>query len=323
MSRSLAALLVAASLMSFTRAGRATAPEAHLDISGFLAALQRLSSAVAALGGNSSQASTLAAQLPAAWRVELGGQDFRVSAHWLRTELNACAANPHEARHYQQQIEQRLSVMEAAARNSAATGPESLSLAAARLRQILAEPDLRAASQTHRTGQVAAAINAAIRRFFRRILAGFESHPAVSDVLASIIGGLLVLAMIALLIRSLARPLKYRELGLTAPASVPATWQESARAALRAAGEGDFRNAIRLCYDASILRLEQAGIWQVLPDRTHREYLSLIPPAAAERAAFLHIATDFENVWYGGRPATDKDFRSIVRELELLGCTFR
>lgn len=91
-------------------------------------------------------------------------------------------------------------------------------------------------------------------------------------------------------------------------------WIDRLRLALR---DGDAREAIRCGYHAALFHLEEQGVWHVDEARTPREYLPLLAPQDARRAAMTSITRDFEMTWYGSRTA---DVHDLIARLEVCGC---
>jgi len=86
------------------------------------------------------------------------------------------------------------------------------------------------------------------------------------------------------------------------------------------AGEGHWREAIRMGFWAGVSRLESQGIWRPDKARTPREYLKAIPADSESKPAFAATVRTFEEAWYGERASSAKDFEQFVTELERLGC---
>ncbi|MGB8259801.1 MAG: DUF4129 domain-containing protein, partial [Terracidiphilus sp.] len=102
------------------------------------------------------------------------------------------------------------------------------------------------------------------------------------------------------------------------PDVVPAPGSASARdwqlwlADARAAAErGAWREAIHFLYWAAISRLESKRLWPADRARTPREYLALVAETDPRRARLAALTRSFERTWYGGRPATEAEFRSV------------
>jgi hypothetical protein len=108
------------------------------------------------------------------------------------------------------------------------------------------------------------------------------------------------------------------ELGTMRVPAAPA--REWARRAMAAARAGDLRESVRSAYHAAVCRLEEQGIWRVDESRTPREYVQLLPADDPRFAAVSDLTRQFEQVWYGRRPATDDDARLLAAHLERLGC---
>jgi hypothetical protein len=83
-------------------------------------------------------------------------------------------------------------------------------------------------------------------------------------------------------------------------------WLEDAR---RAAAAGLWREAIHFLYWASISRLESRRLWPTDRARTPREYLALVPVHDPRQPSLATLTGSFERVWYGGRPASEPDYR--------------
>jgi hypothetical protein len=84
-------------------------------------------------------------------------------------------------------------------------------------------------------------------------------------------------------------------------------WLEDAR---RAAGAGQWREAIHFLYWAAICRLESRRLWPADRARTPREYLALVAPEDPRKAGLLQLTGTFERFWYGGRTAGESDYHA-------------
>src|SRR5690606_27526810 len=101
--------------------------------------------------------------------------------------------------------------------------------------------------------------------------------------------------------------------GLVDPSADPDRLEAGAA---RAEAEGDPAGAVRLRYEAGLLRLVRAGRLDLRPDTT--------AAGAAEQVdhpTMDHLTADFEEVVYGGRSATPDDversrsgWREVLRE---------
>jgi hypothetical protein len=122
------------------------------------------------------------------------------------------------------------------------------------------------------------------------------------------------------LARVLDTPRHGRALGLTRtlmPRVSAREWTARALAAFRA---GDTREAIRCAYNAAIRRVEEEGGWRVDLARTPREYLTLLRSNDSRRTPVKELTEQFERVWYGNLTISEGDIRSLMTNLEKLGC---
>ena len=94
-------------------------------------------------------------------------------------------------------------------------------------------------------------------------------------------------------------------------------WLADARAS---ADEGRWREAIHFAYWAGVSRLEEEGLWRPDRARTPREYLKLLPVSSRQQPVLRELTSQFELVWYAGRPAGAAEFSGVITLLEQLGC---
>jgi hypothetical protein len=83
-------------------------------------------------------------------------------------------------------------------------------------------------------------------------------------------------------------------------------WLDDAR---KAAEQGQWREAIHFLYWAAISRLESKRLWPADRARTPREYLALVTPNDPRQPNLAALTGSFERTWYGGRPASESDYR--------------
>lgn len=84
-------------------------------------------------------------------------------------------------------------------------------------------------------------------------------------------------------------------------------------AARDAAGNGDFRQAVRLGYVACLRRLRDARLLELLPYLTNGEYQAVVESRDPASAQTLAPATRlFDRVWYGLKTASATDFERVV-----------
>jgi hypothetical protein len=97
---------------------------------------------------------------------------------------------------------------------------------------------------------------------------------------------------------------------LTAPETLPARdWQLWLADARKAAAAGQWREAIHFLYWAEIARLESRRLWPADRARTPREYLALVAPDDPRLGGLASLTKSFEHTWYGGREASESDYR--------------
>lgn len=87
-------------------------------------------------------------------------------------------------------------------------------------------------------------------------------------------------------------------------------WQLWLADARRAAADGLWREAIHFVYWAAISRLESKRLWPADRARTPREYLALMAPEDLRHDGLASLTRTFERTWYGGREASESDYRA-------------
>jgi hypothetical protein len=86
-------------------------------------------------------------------------------------------------------------------------------------------------------------------------------------------------------------------------------WQLWLADARGAAAERRWREAIHFLYWAAISRLESRRLWPADRARTPREYLALVAPDDPRQSGLALLTSSFERTWYGGREASESDYR--------------
>lgn len=74
---------------------------------------------------------------------------------------------------------------------------------------------------------------------------------------------------------------------------------------------GNYREAVRYLFLATLLGLRDAGLLQLRPGDTNREYLRSLAQSLQEPArhqALADLVDEFDYVWYGHRPVTAQDY---------------
>jgi hypothetical protein len=299
-------------------------PPTVLNLQEYFAELDRWSTAAQSVEKHPELAASLRRQLPEAWRVKIGQEEFSVPTIWLRDLLRLVEANHDLAAHYAGEITWRLAEMR---REAAALNEEQPALtpdaAAAALRRVLARREFRRVGPDTWLERLREALAEWWNNLWQRLAGAFKGHTRWLTILLS----LFVLTVLALLAGWLVRIALGRQrasqLRLESPLVVEKRWQDWARQALAAANRADYRQAIRLAYWAAVYRLAEAGVWQVDESRTHREYLRLLPGSDRRRPALAAVTARFERTWYGGSRAQAEDFRELVAQLEDIGCSIR
>jgi hypothetical protein len=294
-----------------------------LDLPGYIAELGRWSGFVHRLREHPEAAALLRKQLPGRWAVFDRGQRFQVSTEWMAAALDHVVSDPKLAPSTSQELEDRLQKMLQDSRDLAQiTAPRSHK-ARAKLDEILKRRVFRSL-HAKTDGEVFwDRLMDWLWKFANRLFDRVGSHPGATRVFLWGIVVVLGLAFLGWLIYSLANvpfsSLSFRRLQSPPPAEEPAgTWREWLQQAHTAAARGDYRDAVRIIYGASVRRIAEAGTWQVDPARTHREYVRLLPSESLQRPRFLAIISCFEVVWYGSAQATATDYEAVLAELESL-----
>lgn len=142
-----------------------------------------------------------------------------------------------------------------------------------------------------------------VERFIDRVS---DVIPGGESALWTIVGGTVLLVAVAVtrhLIRSRTRGAAGRRTWeATMSTESPDELERRAELAERA---GDLERAIRLRFLAGLLRLDSAGVLRFRPSITGREVSRQV-----RSIAFDEIATDFDEIVYGGRAPDMNDVRS-------------
>jgi hypothetical protein len=86
-------------------------------------------------------------------------------------------------------------------------------------------------------------------------------------------------------------------------------WQLWLADARKAAADGHWREAIHFLYWSAIARLESKRLWPADRARTPREYLALVAADDPRQPGLASLTSSFERTWYGGREASESDYR--------------
>jgi hypothetical protein len=139
------------------------------------------------------------------------------------------------------------------------------------------------------------------------------------DLVGSIVLGIVILALIALLIFLILRHFKTADARLDGPSSIEYALEEldasmpetDLERHLRLAVErGDYRGAVRVYYIITLRKLDELKLidWQI--DKTNNTYL-LELQASMYHDAFSHLTETYEVIWYGEAFIDASEFERI------------
>jgi hypothetical protein len=309
----LAAALIAAAAPA--GAARATA---SMDPAAFAADLQRISRLLA----SAPQEAVPRIDVPPVWTVEAGGQRFEVPAAWLRRDLDAARG---DASAWPARRARLLAQLEALGREAEALGtaqavratPDEDDTARAALTRVLAGPEFKHMVRQSAMTRLRQRLTQWLVRMWERLGGGRLGGRGPALVFAWIVALSALGMLTAWLVRMILRQEGSVRLALTpsrARRRSARTW------ALEALKASDPREAARCAYRAAVCRLEEEGAWRADDTRTPREYLGLLSQDHRRRGLLAEVTHRFEEIWYGARPATEDDRRSLLIRLKELGC---
>ncbi len=288
---------------------------APLPLKDYIARLDQLSAALQGSPDPKALAA-LAGQVPLTWKVEAQGRRFEVDNSWLLESLHQLSrrADPDLLRDLQDFV-----IARQTGAASFLQAPRDLTRSRRVLQSVLASREFRGDAgpgwYDRLRQKIWRLIFSALQRFFGSALA-----PIAGRILAWGIVALVFLMVGLWVYRTIRRGVRVESF-FTGVAPVSArgwtAWLADARAQ---AEQGHWREAIHFAYWAGVSRLEEEGLWRPDRARTPREYLTLLPAASAHRPALNALTSQFELVWYAGRPAGAMEFSSVVSLLEQLGC---
>jgi len=306
-----AALLLV--LLSLPPTG-ALAQEA-MNADAFVRTLEDLSSRISST--EAGQAPDL--RIPAVWTVVVGEQRVEVPATWLSRSLVEAREDPAAWPGERVTILARIEALrlEAQALASETGGdPPAADEARATLGAILARPEYRGMAQQSALDTLRQRVFAWFQRLVERLGASALGGRGTAVALAWLTTILALVVLASWVARLIMRPERNRA-RLEPPAGGPKSARVWAREALQAT---DGREAIRCAYRAVVACLEEEGTWRRDPTRTPREYGRLLAPGHRRNGPFAEVARRFEEIWFGGRVATDEDRAAVMVRLKELGC---
>lgn len=293
------------------------------DLEAYRSELRRLSDGVEKLEAEPERARELFESVPAQVRVTTGEGEFTVPLYWVRRELGVVADR-------NSKDDRKEKALQDLARGLAALAEHADAFAT----PLPSESDPRAALgrvlSRREFGDVQGQTwSAALRQRLLEILAWLlgsafgtlGDYPLLGRLF---VWGVIALALIVLVLwiyRLVSGGARTEEQMLGEP-EVPShrAWESWMAESVQRAGEGAWRDAIRLCYWAAISRLESIGRWPADRARTPREYLRLLPELGEERKRLSELTRGFELAWYAQQPAGEGDFQTAVARAQELGC---
>lgn len=285
-----------------------------VDARGFVAELDKLASAVAA--ADQAQVSELRSRLPDTWVVREGPAVFSVSASWLVRPLEEAARDGRAWPAIRSALLAKLAAVRAEAQGAAGSAAGTAEARVA-LQVVLARSEFAPHRDSGWLTWARQRVAAWLMKLWERIGGGRVGRRGAAIALAWIAVLAALGVLVSWLVRGLVRATSETRLHLRPSASR----RISARAwALRAVSSSDPREAARCAYHAAVRRLEEEGVWRIDDARTPREYLRLLPSSHGRRGIVADITHRFEQIWYGGRDATEDDRRDVVARLKDLGC---
>ncbi len=286
----------------------------------YLAMLDRTRERIAALdAARWAEVNRIADALPSEWLIAGPDRTYHVSTVWLLVSLNRWRDHPDST----VQAEM-LAGLDQRRRDAAdlRRPPRDTAAERAALTRILARPEFRGVRGPSWLDQLRARVAAWLLRWLGMIV----RSSAVPTITRLAVYGLAALAIVALAI-ALFKTLRPRpgDVAQIASEVVPVvqTWRQWRADAEAAAERGRWRDAVHAAYWCGIAFLETQGAWRHDATRTPREYLRLLPGAAAPTRPLTSLTHLLETVWYGTQPASAADFDRARVSLEELGCPSR
>jgi hypothetical protein len=295
------------------------AESAALDLDGYVAELERISSCLPPEPLDRAAIDRLSASIPAAWNVTHAGQRFEVPTLYLAVHLALLRDKP-EDQSLREEIQTRLAFMLEEARALRELAAQETTDARARLEEILKRPEFAGVHAPGWFEKLREQFTAWLGDLLDRAFGGVHGSPLLGEALVwTLLAALFAVAVVwaARTIGRSPRSLMLRLPPEETPTRGGRTW---AAEALEHAARGRYRDAVRCAYWTAIHSLAERGTWQIDLTRTHREYLRLLPAHDAMGPAMKAVTHRFERVWYGGGGATESDFRDTLIHLEKLGC---
>jgi hypothetical protein len=271
--------------------------------------------------GTPASASSVASTLPARWHVETSREAIEVSNQWLTTALADAQKTPGDWPARRAEIVRRAAAMRDEARDLAgAPAADTRPNARKAIANILAREEFHESASERWREQW----RARVAEWFYDLWSRFGGSASTSRRVAIVLAWTAAIAALVglgfWLARSIADRPRGSSLNLGAGGVARPRARELALRALAEARSGNAREAVRLGYNAALVRLEEDGAWKVDDARTPREYLPMLRADDARRALMLDLTRRFEQIWYGNRAVDADDTPRVTAHLETLGC---
>lgn len=296
---------------------QSTPPSESFDLQGYATELESLSASARRLRKHPEEAAALRKRLPDAWSVTIQKQRFLISNQPLGAALDRLIADPRTAAAAAPEMSLRVESLLDEARAISRAPIRNYDGTRAKLHDILKRREFRFVRQPIESETFWDQLMDRLLQWISRLLSRAHGHPTAANFLRWGIVIVLSLICLAWLIYTLIHT-SYRRFPAPKGATPEAPWRDWAQEARAAAARGEFREAIRMIYGAALLLMGEAGVWQVDPSRTHREYVRLLPLDSAQRPHLIAITVCFEQVWYGRAKPSARDYEAALAELESL-----
>ena len=138
----------------------------------------------------------------------------------------------------------------------------------------------------------------------------------VRDVIV-LVGVLVVIGVLIYFVRNLRRNMVQEQaLASLSQAHTARTPTEAFNNAQQFVNQGDYRNAVRQLYLATLLLLDQRGKIKYDPTLTNREYLQQTANDPQTTAALVPIVETFDRTWYGFENITREEFETYSARVQ-------
>jgi len=291
--------------------------QTSFDLQSYTTELERWSELAGRLRDHPDQASALRKQLPDSWSVVVEAQRFTVSTRPLGAAIERVVRDPASGARATREISERIARMIEDARAVSRAADRDYSPERARLDQILKRREFRFVHERARSETFWDQLLDRLWQWLAGLFDRVGNHPNATNFLRRGIVVVLGLILLVWLAHTLTH-VSYRRFPAPmddARARPVRDWVEEAQ---RTAERGEYRDAIRIVYGAAVEALGEAGVWQVDPSRTHREYARLLPRDFPRRPQLISLIGRFERVWYGRAEASVCDYKTAIADLESL-----